>query len=200
MHDNIESKITGRRPVMVVAWGGDLLPGTVLSRHEHIASARSKGAVLLLVDGDLIEQPPSGADGWVKREFGEGVAPSAHVPSRCCPITIRIEPGRGFVHWAIELVFVGDGGAQGTLRLGADTGQRGTIATATQAAGPAIDVGYGWPQTARLVEGAPGIVATFVGLLPVDVRVDGLLGLSVYGAARGVRIRKIAVSVCSLET
>jgi hypothetical protein len=191
MHDNIGTNISDRRPVHVVAWGGDLLPGTVLSRHEHVASARSKGAVLLPVDGDLIEHPPSGADGWAKREYGEGVAPSAHVPSRCCPITVRIEPGRGFVHWAIELAFVEGEHAQGTLRLGSDTSQRGTVSTATQAAGPVIDVEAVW--------GLAHLVQTVHGVLPVDVRIDGLLGLSIYGAARGVRIRKVAVSVCSRE-
>lgn len=181
------------RVVRVVAWGGGLLPGTVLERHEHLAKARAQGAVLLPADADLIEVPTSGADGWAKREWGEGFEPSAHTPSRCCPIAVRIEPGRGFVHWAIQLMFVTREAPVGSLRLGFDTAQRGTIAPASQTSGPPIDL------ASTVAEGVPGMTRTFVGLLPADVRIDGLLGLSVYGAARGVRIRKVAVSVCSRE-
>lgn len=183
------------RTVYVAPWGltdpGNFLPGAVFEASDTIARLRQIGRPLLPVDADLVEQPPSGADGWACRSFGHGQAPSKHVPSRVCPIAIRIEPERRFVHWVVELA-KGSGERAGSLRVGFDTTQRGTIAPAASAHGGPIDVAalsLDWEDETAIV----------LGVLPVDVRVEGMLGLALYGAATGVLVRRVAVSVCSSE-
>lgn len=190
--------------VHVVVWGINRpVAGGLLDEQTRIEVARRGGAVLLPVDRDLLATP----FGWTKREYGVGVDCPSPSPRRFCPIAIGIDPSRPFVHWAVELRDVSADGSSvptdnhgapsGTLRLGFDTSLRGTIAPETSAGGAAIDV-------SRLVysDGGrhdPGFFATATGVLRASVSIEGLLGLSLYGAATGVRVRRIAVSVCSRE-
>ena len=190
--------------VHVVVWGTNRpVAGALIVEPERVASARRGGAVLLPVDRDLL----AGPFGWTKREYGPGVECPTPTPSRFCPIAIRIDPSRPFVHWAVELRDVSADGSSvptdnpgapsGSLRLGFDTSLPGTIAPQTSGGGAPIDVG-------RLVyadggRNDPGFFATAIGVLRTSVSIEGLLGLSLYGAATGVRVRRVAVSVCSTE-
>ncbi len=181
--------------VFVEAWGpnpGSIWPTTTSSGR----GSPGDRAVLLPVDDDLIDFPLSGADGWAKREFGsDGIRPSSHVPSRCCPIAIRADPGRGFVCWALLLRFPSGEAITGSLRVGPDTSQRGTIAPAARPHGPPVALLAAARDAARYREDTWPVF----GSLAIDLAEPGFVGLSVFGAATGVRISKIAVSICSRE-
>jgi hypothetical protein len=187
---------TDSATVHVVAWGPYRpVAGALLDDPNRVDAARRGDAVLLPLDRDLALSPL----GWSKREYGSaGFDPPYPNPGRFCPVVVRADPSRSFVHWAVELrrEISEDSSLSGVLRLGADTTLPGTIAPETGAQGSPIQVAaLEWAERAE----ETGLFAVATGALRASVSIEGLLGLSLYGAATGVRVRRIAVSVCSRE-
>lgn len=186
----------------VVAWGPNRqVAGALIEEPERAAAARRGGAVLLRVDrARHVLAPTNGASGWAKREFGHtGIRPPESVPSRFCPIAIWIDPSTPFVHWAVELMDVEPDPEMpgGTLRLAADTSQRGTIAPEAGSQGPVVGVSQlAWTEHGR---DETGLFAVAQGVLRAQVSIEGLLGLSLYGAGTGFAVRRIAVSASASE-
>lgn len=175
--------------VHVVAWDprGQLREGEVLDGNNAVAIARGQGVVLMPVDKDLANQAVTGYfyRGWGNRgwEFNrmEG--------GRGSPLLLFVHAGRPWLHWAVRIERVPNGGEpHGLLRMTTDSSRgANTMSGGLSAVEAPINVGAlgepdqqgGWVRTGRVQMSNSG---------------SGYLALSLAGACQGVRVMWGAVS------
>lgn len=159
--------------------------GEILSGNR-IAVARSRGAVLLPIDVQLLRSGALG--GYAKRAYGRGWSYDRHRPGRGCPMVLFASPAYPLIHWAVRLAQDPEGGRlEGHLRVAVDTAQAGARASGlTTDAGPLNVPTLGDPDE----HGG----WTWMGESKVTIPGEGLLGLQLFGALGGARVAWWAVS------
>jgi len=180
--------------VVVADPTGRFREGELIDR-SLMASLASKGTVMLPIEPSLLQR--SGAGGWVKRSWGQGVIPISN--RRFGSIVINVPPSlQGELHWKAlvaretEPEHEQEGSApRGTLTLSCDSSQPGVSVAAGvgQVGGPVQLHTLSSTAMARLYNG--WIVG---GRLNLNIATGGFLGLSFYSVASGIRILWLAVS------
>lgn len=172
----------------VVVWDpeGNFRDGEIIeaTREPKLAA---EGAVMLPIDSALLRR--SGAGGWVKRSWGQGVVPVNN--RRFCPIVINVPSSlQGELNWKARLIATGEIAPRGTLSLSCDSSQPGvsTAAGVSQTGGPVQLQKLITPQS-RFYDG--WIVG---GQLRLSCAQGGFVGLSFYSVCSGVKILWLAVS------
>lgn len=177
--------------------------GLVIHGPRAAVAAESRGMVLLPVTPELLDAPPNGCAGWVKRSFGQGVATGNDSGTvfgrRFAPVSIFFARDSGsFLNWAARLIPLlrhdrlahpletGAVVPSGMLSLTSDATQVGTSPGGLGGEGP-LDVASLGPWDRRGGWTARGrcSLASFA---------SGWLGVSLYGTARGVAVLWLALS------
>ena len=186
----------------VVVWDprGEYWDGAVvgeLKAHQ----LRALGVATLPVDAGLMAK--NGVAGYFRRSFGAGVPLSPVIPQRAAMVLLWTTAGQGQrLFWRARLqatfhVVAGLDGAEhlvrdeldGQLRLVADTAQVGAYPqgfVAYDEGAVAYTRGLGEPDKWG--------GWTVGGCVQLGQQLEGFMGLSLYGAARGARLAWVAVS------
>ncbi len=170
---------------------GTYWPGALIESERRANMLRSDGVVLLQCEPLLFSR--SGVGGFYKRAWGSGIPLSNLQPKMIVPMTIFVSREFQQLHWCVRLVKDDElkhiEQFNGLLRLSADNSQPGAHVS-----------GLGQPKKAIALDdlGAPDANNgwTVFGMNEVRPDADGLMGLSFYGMAPGLRLVWAAISQC----
>lgn len=167
--------------------------GSYIRDTRELGAALALGVVVLPVDDDLIPQQSKGPlDGYVIGQWGNGWLVDHGAAQWCCPMAIRVLPGRVAINWVARIQVARHATeAKGRFRLVGDSNQPGFM-----------NAGLAHIQTPDLLENLqPDTTAgwTLRGCSLINVINDGLLALSLHGVAKGARVMWSAASLSSLR-
>jgi len=165
--------------------------GVILNGPRHFAYAEANQLVTLPYDVELYGQGLNALHGYSRRGWGSGyvlsIGHGGTLARRSCPLVTFIDTERKYLHWAARISPIKGESMVGTLRLTTDSTQRLTINAGLSSDASPIDVaaldspdrwgGY-------IIRGKHQISST----------IEGYLGLSLYGTARGIAVEWVAVT------
>lgn len=172
----------------VVVWDpeGEVNPGTVYDGRRAMVAIRARRMALLPIEPALIGV--TGCSGFVVRHFGEGLVMDSKHNTRAGRISLygmRIHQ-LPEIHWCARLVPAGDQ-PWGRLMLASDTGQVGALHATVGRPDPPIAI-------EKLDAPDPHGGWTVGGHVDLNYEGGGLIGMSLYGRLRHVRVLWLAVA------
>jgi hypothetical protein len=176
-----------RTTQFVTVWdpSGSLAVGELVDGVAAVTVAKArKGVVLLPADPQVLY---SASPGFGYRPWGKGWLYDNVTPERGCPMMIAVTE-QTWLYWAVQVLPIRDGEPMtGQLRMIGNGAAGGMM-------GLSQDV-----RARTLAEYSPGPKGGLVigGRCAIGVQSPGMLGLSVHGIGRNVRVLWSAVSVTS---
>ncbi len=173
----------------------DYLPGSLIDENK-VRQLNSRGVTCLPVQTQLFKM--SGVGGYAKREYGSGWPLDNLTPRMNCPLTMYCIRDFTAVHWAARITATEEllekirGGMklQGQFRLSSDSGQATPLHIGLSSDQKPIDVNaLGMPDA----NGGWNIG----GQSKMEVALAGHYGFALYGAAPGLRVLWVAISLAA---
>lgn len=177
--------VTGMRKLFVIEdpkreyWPGALVDPSLE------AQLKDRGVAMIQVCPELFKR--NAVAGVFVRHWGSGWVLNPALPARVAPMVLYVAPTHRTIQWAMRLLPVKGVALDGYLRIVGDSGQLQVLSGGLSAENNVIEM-----ATLGLPDAQGGW--TVSGTMPLSLYTEGYLGMTWYGAARGVRVIWAAVS------